>query len=190
MPACLPPPPPLYTYTRIYTRLVVTSRTREPLDSRENIRSPVSGGHPSPRCGCTVVAWYLEISRLKRAIDRISKGGRRQRGTPAKRLARLGVRSKPAGRPDQSTCIPPAQLRGQPLPAFQPTSRPHSAIILFHSPLCLPPPCLALSSSPCLLRAPVFVHPCVCVCVFNVRGEREGGEERKEISKDARRGRS
>lgn len=48
-----------------------------------------------------------------------------------KGCVRLGVSVR--SQPDQSTCIP-HQVRSQPLPAFQPTSRPHSAIILFHSP--------------------------------------------------------
>lgn len=174
---CLSPYTYIYIYIHVYDSSWPRGRANRSILAKISGRPWASRGHLGIlRRGC-IVAWYLEISRLKRAIDRISKGSRRQRGTPAKgACARLGVRSQP----DQSTCIPPGQLR-QPastcIPTYQSTSFRHYTIS-FSSLLPLPSSS-PISSSSILLPlppCPVFVHS----CVFNVRGEREKGREREK----------
>lgn len=93
----------------------------------------------------------MYIRGTKRAIDRISKERPGQHskagGTPAKvepTLAWLRRCFQARSQPDQSRLAYHAagsqpserasERASKPLPAFQPTSRPHSAITLFHSP--------------------------------------------------------
>lgn len=107
--------PPIHTYIYIYSRvrLLVTSRTREPLDSRENIRSPVSEPrpprHPSPRMHRRLVLGNIAAeeghrSYIKRQQETAWNAGKR--GLRAPRC------SKPAGPVDLHTTRPasPASL--------------------------------------------------------------------------------
>lgn len=107
----------LHIYIYIFIRLLVTSRTLEPLDSRENIRSPVSERaseplpprHPSPRMHRRLVLGNIAVegghrSYIKRQQETAWNAGKR--GLRAPRC------SKPAGPVDLHTTRPasPASL--------------------------------------------------------------------------------
>lgn len=110
---CLSPYTYIYIYIYSRVRLLVTSRTREPLDSRENIRSPVSEPrpprHPSPRMHRRLVLGNIAAeeghrSYIKRQQETAWNAGKR--GLRAPRC------SKPAGPVDLHTTRPasPASL--------------------------------------------------------------------------------